>query len=262
MLIIFLILITIFSFEMIKDINSFLIIEKFFYGKLISVSSKIIEMKCFLTKCQNRTIFDVSEFESYLNINDIILSMKNFKEIENYYNNKFNLNACGATLNDNPRQLTYELCINNTLTKKGNNTDNLIKIIEDYINNIYNQDEMNYNNPNFLRINLFNSEFFQLIEFIFYNYIYGIDKLLSNIIKSSLSDYLDTKKKIIITFIFFLILINFLFFWLFMLIYIPRLMHFINVTRSVIKIIPTSIIMVTQDLEKWIESKYNNNFSF
>lgn len=47
-----------------------------------------------------------------------------------------------------------------------------------------------------------------------------------------------------------------------MLIYIPRLMHFINVTRSVIKIIPTSIIMVTQDLEKWIESKYNNNFSF
>ena len=262
MLIIFLILITIFSFEMIKDINSFLIIEKFFYGKLISVSSKIIEMKCFLTKCQNRTIFDVSEFQSYLNINDIILSMKNFKEIENYYNNKFNLDACSATLNDNPRQLTYELCINNTLTKKGNNTDNLIKIIEDYINNIYNQDEMNDNNPNFLRINLFNSEFFQLIEFIFYNYIYGIDKLLSNIIKSSLSDYLDTKRKIIITFIFFLILINFLFFWLFMLIYIPRLMHFINVTRSVIKIIPTSIIMVTQDLEKWIESKYNNNFSF
>ena len=120
----------------------------------------------------------------------------------------------------------------------------------------------NYNNPNFLRINLFNSEFFQLIEFIFYNYIYGIDKLLSNIIKSSLSDYLDTKRKIIIAFIFFLILINFLYFWLFMLIYIPRLMHFINVTRSVIKIIPTSIIMVTQDLEKWIESKYNNNFSF
>ena len=165
-------------------------------------------MKCFLTKCQNRTIFDVSEFQSYLNINDIILSMKNFKEIENYYNNKFNLDACSATLNDNPRQLTYELCINNTLTKKGNNTDNLIKIIEDYINNIYNQDEMNDNNPNFLRINLFNSEFFQLIEFIFYNYIYGIDKLLSNIIKSSLSDYLDTKKKIIITFIFFLILIK------------------------------------------------------
>ena len=240
-----------------------MIIEKFFYGKLISTSTQIIEMKCFISNCGNKTTFDLSEFKSYSNINKVIIGLKKFEEINSYYNNKILVNACDSLEREHSKQNDIDLCNNDTFIKRGNNSDNLIKLVENKIANVYIKDEMDSNNTlNYERENLFKSEEYQEIEYIFYNYIYGIDKSLSEIIKSNLNSYLMKKKLIIIALLFSLILIQIIYFFIFMGIYITRLIHFINVTRSVIKIIPTSIIMTTQDLQKWIEGKYNNNFSF
>ena len=172
------------------------------------------------------------------------------------------MNACEAVKNDFLGPKSIEECANDTFISKGNNTDNLIQIIENQINDIYLLEEMNNNNSNFKRSDLFISESYQIAEYLYYNYVYGVDKVLGDVIKSNLVDYLNDKKRIIITLILCLIITLILYACVFMLIYVPRLIHFINVTRSVIKIIPTSIIVITQDLEKWIESKYNNNFSF
>ena len=260
---VFIILIYYFSSQAIKDINTLLLIQKFFYGKLISTSIEMVEVKCYISNCANKTAFDLSQFKSYSNINTIVVGLKKFDEINSYYNNKILVNACDAVENEYATQHSFELCINDTYIKRGNNSYNLIKLISDKIINIYIKDKMNSKNViNYERANLFKSEEYLEIEYIYYNYIYGIDKSLSRVIKSNIISYLKYKKEIIISLIFYLILVTILYFFIFMGIYIPRLIHFINVTRSVIKIIPTSIIMITQDLEKWIESKYNNNISF
>ena len=258
----FLILIYIYSDTMIKDINTLLIIQKFFYGHLIKSSAEIVEVKCFISSCDNRTKFDFDDIYEYSNMNDIVIGLKNFDKINTYYNNKILLNACEATKNDLLGQKGIDECINDTFIKKGNNTDNLMQIISNQINNIYLLHEMYSGNISYKKEELFISEEYQIIEHIYYNYIYGVDQALGEVIKSNLKDYLNSKKRIIISLILCLMLALIFYFFIFMFIYIPRLIHFINVTRSVIKIIPTSIIMITQDLEKWIESKYNNNFSF
>ena len=258
----FLVLIYIFSKEMIEDINTLLKIEKFFYGKLIVTSAKMIEMKCNISSCNNETTFQLEELDNDKEIDEIIIGLKNFKDINDYYNNKILLNACEAVENDMVGQKNVTECINDTFIKKGNNTDNLMKLIENKIAKIYYMDEMKRNESNYNRTNLFISEDYQKIELIYYNYIYGVDKVLEKVIIKNLQDYLNNKARIIITLILSLILILLIYAFIFMVIYVPRLIHFINVTMSVIKIIPTSIIMITQDLEKWIEGKYNNNFSF
>jgi len=259
---VFIILIYLYSIETIKDINTFLFIEKYFYGKLITISAEMIEVKCYISQCKNISTFNLEEFKRYSDIDNIIIGLKNFEKLEYYYNNKILLDACGAVINGNFNQISNADCYNDSFVKKGNNTANLLKIIESTISNIYMKDQMKDHNQDYQRADLFKSEDYQIIEHIYYNFIYGVDKVLSEIIKTNLDDYLCNKKIIIIVLIFALILVQLIYFFVFMGIYIPRLIHFINVTRSVIKIIPTFIIMVTQDLEKWIENKYNNNGSF
>ena len=122
---------------MISDINSLLLIQKFFYGKLILTSTQIIEMKCFISKCGNRTKFDLSDFRSYSIIDKVVIGLKKFDEINSYYNNKILVNACDSVENVYASQHSKEICINDTYVKRGNNSDNLIKLVEDKIVSVY-----------------------------------------------------------------------------------------------------------------------------
>ena len=154
----FIILIFIFSNEMINDINTLLLIQKFFYGKLILTSSQMIEMKCFISQCGNRTIFDLSDFRSYSNIDKVVIGLKKFDEINSYYNDKILVNACESVENEYAEQHTKEICINDTYVKRGNNSDNFIKLVENKISYVYIKDEMEKNQKNYERANLFKSE--------------------------------------------------------------------------------------------------------
>ena len=98
-------------------------------------------MKCYISNCGNKTKINLYAIDSYSNIDEIVIGLKNFKEINNYYNNKILLNACEAVKNDIFNQISPEECINDIFIKKGNNTDNLIQIIENKISNIYLLDE-------------------------------------------------------------------------------------------------------------------------
>ena len=109
--------------------------------------------------------------------------------------------------------------------------------------------------PTIYRLKLFNETNFKNIEYIFYNYIFSVGDYFGDSIRENLDHYLLNKMKILICLIFGLTLIIILYSILFMSLYIPRLIHFLSVSRSVMKIIPTSIIMITQELENWIENK-------
>mgnify|MGYP002623897698 CR=1 FL=1 len=247
------------SITMIQNINQLLIIEKFIYGKLISISSEIIEVKCFISSCDNRTQLNYSEFKSNAEIRDMMKGLRNFKKIEDYYNNKYLLNACEAVIDKILESEKYEYCNNNdSIISTANNTDNLLKLADNIIDNIYKKDEMYrvINGVQANRLTLFNESSFQNIEYIYYNYIFSIGDFFADVIKNNLDEYLVMKKKILILLVCCLALTLILYCLIFMSIYIPRLVHFLSVSRSVMKVIPTSIIMITPELENWIENKY------
>jgi hypothetical protein len=249
------------SINTIKNINQLILIESFLYGKLISTSTNILEVKCYISECNNSTLLDYSNLKSSDNIQKIIKGIKYFKEIEDFYNNKYLLNACQAAINKDTQQNKYDSCINDSIIISSNNTDNIMKLIENVIDNIYKKDLMNTRKNNgttnkYFRQLIFNDTNFQMIENIFYKYIDSVNDILSDVIKSSMNNYLKYKKYLLLVLAFCLVFIIVSYNILFLAIFVPKLVYLITVSRCVLKIIPTSIIMSTPDLETWIENKY------
>ena len=255
----------IYSINTIKNINQFLLIESYIYGKLISNSANILEVKCFISECNTSTVLDYSELKSNDNIQEIIKGIRHFQEIEDFYNNKFLLNACKAAINEEVQKRRYDLCINDSVIISANNTDNIMKLIENIIDNIYKKDEMdqgriktlaNGTNITYFRQLLFNETIFQNIENIFYKYVFSVDEILEDVIEKSLNDYLKIRKNLLVILIFCLACIIIIYIIFFLIVSVPKLVYLLSVSRCVLKIIPTSIIMNTPELETWIENKY------
>ena len=263
----FIIPINIISIFIIKNINQLLLIQNYIYGELINTSVNILELKCFIIECKNSTVLNFVKLKSMDNIQEVIKGLKNFKDIENFYNNKFLLNACDTAIDKNLEPLRYELCINDSFIASGNNTDNIMKIIENMINNIYKKDGMNMDkvyitvngkNITYFRQLLFSDLYFQRVENVYYKYIFSVDQIFEESIKNSLHDYLKYKITLLIILILSLALIMVFYNISFLLITIPKLVYLLSVSRCVLKIIPSSVIINTPELETWIENKFFN----
>ena len=111
-------------------------------------------------------------------------------------------------------------------------------------------------NSDFYKKNLFNSSYFKIIESIYYLYLYKVGDNFADIVCNNLEDYLRQKKIIvsIVTVICGIFAIIYCF--LYQVILIKKLINYLSISRCVMKIIPTSVIISTKELEDWIESKY------
>ena len=78
----------------------------------------------------------------------------------------------------------------------------------------------------------------------------------SRIVKSDLDNYLGDKKGIVIILVIVLVVVMILYSLVFGIIFVNQLVHYLSISRCIMKIIPTSVIIATQDLETWIENKY------
>ena len=254
-----------YSLCIIQNINQLLLINNYIYGKLISTSVNILEMKCFIDDCDTHTNLNYSQLKSTENIQEVIKGLKHFSLIEDFYNNKFLLNACDAAINKYKQEKRYELCINDLTIISANNTDNLMKLIENIIDSIYKKDEMenasnktlqNGTNMTYYKHLLFNNIHFQKIENIYYKYIFSVDDIFGTVFKINLRDYLNKRKNLIILLIFSLALIMVFYNMGYLSISLPKLVYILSISRCILKIIPTSVIMNTPELEDWIENKY------
>ena len=254
-----------FSITTIQNVNQLLLIVNYIYGKLISTSVNIVEVKCFISECNTSVILDYSKLKSTETIQEVIKGLKHFDKIEDYYNNKFLLNACEAAMDKNKEKTRFEYCKNDSIITSANNTDNIMKLIENIIDNIYKKEEMdkgtnktlpNGTNVTFYKQLLFADTNFQSIENIFYKYIFSVDETFKNIIKTSLYIYLKYKKRILVILIVFFALTMVAYNITFLAFTSPKLVYLLTVSRCVLKIIPTSVIINTPELESWIESKY------
>ena len=251
--------------EMVKKSNDLLLVEKYIYGNLIKASIQTVEIKCFMSNCSNKKNLDYSKLSNTKLLIEIIKGVKSFQLVNDFYENNFLLNACGAAYKNNTNYIEYQKCINDTLIISGNNTDSLIRLINDLYENIkkeyYIQIEKNNDNKKInisnIKLNLYATDYFQLMEKIYYKYIFPIGKNFAKFIIIDLNDFLNIKKTLIImsiSFQTFLIVIFCIFFGTTL---IKSLIHYLSVSRCIMKIIPTSVIINTQELESWIENKYS-----
>ena len=249
--------------QMVNSTNKIINVAEFIFGKILVVSSSTVKVKCFMSECKIYNDLIFNELISKENIQDIVQGISIFKEMDTFYNEKFLLDACGAIYSYNTSE--YDECITDELIQSANNTESLLKLISETIDNIYQDQEFkqgtyytltNGSKTKYKNYFLFSSTSFNTLEYVFYKYIAPVANNFTSICINCLLDYLNDKRNIVIALvIIFCILvigcciyIGFLF--------IAKLIHLLSVSRCILKIIPTTVINNTQELEMWIESKY------
>ena len=252
-----LVLIYMTSISTIKNTNLLLLVQKYIYGKLLISTYKVIEVKCFMSKCQNKTNLNYSNLLNMSEIQEIIRGINILPEIYEYYNEKFLLDACEAAIDNSKEPQKYNSCRADPLIASINNTDNLIKIIEDNIDYIYKEYQIrNDTEPHYDKIKLFNSTHFRDIEYLFSNYLYSVLEIFTDLINNNLKIYLRNYKQFINIFVISFGVINALFCIIYGIILIKKLITYLTISRCIMKIIPVSTILSSQELESWIDSKY------
>jgi hypothetical protein len=240
---------------MISNTNQLLLVENYIFGKLITASAKTVEIKCFMSECQNQTHLEYNLVDMEL-IQEVIKGINLFKDVSDFYNNKFLLDACAASMEVDKTDEEYIDCVNDTLIISANNTDNLIKLINDLVENIYKEYHMDKNSSDYFKQKLFNTSYFQQMEEIFYKYIIPVGDIFAKLVREDYNEFLKNKKTLITILVICLGIIMFIYCFFLGIFFVQKLVHYLSVSRCVMKIIPTSVIISTQELETWIENKY------
>ena len=252
----FIIPIFIYSYQMINNTNKLILIQNYIFGNLIGSSASTVEVKCFMSGCQNKTMLHFNDSKIKDQVQDIIRAIQLYDGVKNFYNEKYLLNACASAIDKTTRENDYNKCMNSTLIHSANNTDNLIKIIENNVQKIYKQYKNSENKEPNNHTELFNTTFFTQVEEIFYNYIIPVGDFFSSIVVNDLDKYLGEKKYIVVILIIILAVLMVVYCLIFGIIFLNQLVHYLSISRCIMKIIPTSVIIATQDLETWIENEY------
>jgi PAS domain S-box-containing protein len=252
------------SFGMVEDTNMIFNIETFILGRLSYASHNTVNIKCSIANCGiNKPINNTNTFLTAIQNENIVRQIIDFPELNDFYNNKFLLNACLVLYNST--QPEYTTCMNDVIIKSANNTDSLLKLLDETISIISKDRDMktgktitnamNKTIP-FANKYLFETTYFNELETIFYKFITPISDNFSLVVKNSLSSYLRLRQItiIILVCVFAICIMIFAIYVIF--IFINKLIHLLSVSRCILRIIPTVVITHTQELEIWIESKY------
>ena len=245
------------SLESIGLTNELLLVQNYIYGKLAKTISIIIDVKCYISECQIKSELNNTGLVNMSLIQKVINGVNLLPGISEFYNEKFLLNACSAAMDPESQKELYEACLGDSIIINANNTNNLLKLIEIYVDNLKKEYEINSNiDPNYKKIKLFNSTNFKNMEYIFIFYILSVPDIFKETIVDGLNEFLLSEE----IFITFLIISSGILIFLCCIILgfilIRKLVHYLCISSCIIKIIPISVIFGTQELETWIENKY------
>ena len=245
------------SFGMIYNTNKLLKIQSYIFGKLITTSTRIIEIKCYISECKNKTEINYTDLVNYSDIKEVIIAINLFSKTSKFYNEQYLFDACGAAIYNTSNSDEYEECLSDSIIKTTNNTDNLLKYVDDLISALKKECEIqNRTDGNYYKKNLFNETNYRDIEKIFFKYFMGVDENFINCISIDLSIFLSHNQTLVIIYMIIFSLILIVLCVVSRIIIIKKLIHHITISRCVFKIIPTSVILNTPELEGWIENKY------
>ena len=239
----------------IKKTNELILAQNYIFEKLIITSSSILDFKCYISGCAYHDELDTSQLANYDIIHDIIKGLNSFPNISEFYNEKYLLSACKAAFLDETSE-DYLNCTVDDIILAAINTENLLKLVDDLIFNLIKLDEIVNVYQNETRKYLFAEKDFYKIETIFYRYFLPVERNFAKCIKIDLDNFLNTfyVTSLILLASFGIIMILYYIFSRYIL--ITNLIHHLTISRMIMKIIPTSVIISTPELETWIESKY------
>ena len=210
-----------------------------------------------MSECQIKNELNNTGLVDMSLIQNVINGVNILPCISEFYNEKFLLNACSAAINPVSQKEAYEACLSDSVIINANNTNNLLKLIEIYVGNIKKEYEININNdPNYRKIELFNSTNFKNMDYAFIAYILPVAEIFKQAIVESLNEFLSAEEIFISFLIISLGILIFLYCIIFGYFLIRKLVYYLCISSSIIKIIPISVIFGTQELETWIENKY------
>ena len=260
----FLIPIYLITNTMVLSTNKLINVENYIFGKILKAGASILAIKCKMNECDVKKQLNYSIILKQYQKEDIVQGINTFKDLKIFYYEHYLLNACKSAFDI--RSMEFEKCSNDKIIKSANNTESLLKIIEDYIDSlereiIINENNVNYSLSNgiivsFSNIYIFELDYFKNLEKIFYKYIVPVSDNFASICISSLSSYLKYKRNIVILLtILFCVMVIFLCLYI-SFYFVKKLIRLLRVSRSILKIIPVFVINNTQELEILIENKY------
>jgi len=253
------------SYGMIDDSNKILSVQNYIFGKSLTASASTVFIKCMISVCKINTDLNYKiDFVNRAQIENIIRDIAQFTELSDFYNNKFLLNACLVTFNDTT-SINYQNCVKDKIIQSTNNTDSLLKFIDETVDTISKDKDIKIGKPYIFGNNqtvaftnplLFETNYFRDMEYAFYNYITPISDNFADVVSNSLNNYLLNWRGIIIILISvfgFIVLLYASYVGFFS---TDELIHLLSVSRCIFRIIPTNVITNTAELESWIENKY------
>ena len=242
---------------MIISTNKIIDVQDYLFGKLLIASISTVEIKCMMSNCDVKNKLEYSTLVNKSEIQSIVQAINLFPELDDFYNNKFLINACDAAFDKKLNETLYESCMKDVLIQSANNTDSLLKLIDETVGNIKKEQEMKVQeDKEFDNIKLYNTSSFNELETIFYKYVAPVSYNVDSIITSSLKVYLETQFIVLSSISASLVLCMVVMAVWIGVFGVKRLVHLLSVSRCILKIIPTIVINNTQDLELWIENKY------
>ena len=265
-LIIFLITIYYFTKLTITSSNKLIDIEYYIFSKIIIAGASLLDVKIMISQSYIDVYFNrnYSTLIDGIDIQKITQAISLFDKLKIFYNEKFLLNACKTIFLENTTE--YQKCINDDLIKSANSSDSLLRLMTQISDEIFEFDLI-YNGNNFTLKNgnvveyqsfyLLELSAYALLENMFYVYIIPISPIFSSLCIESLSDYLFQNR----TYIYLIIIcFNIVVISLCLhniICYRKKIIYYLIISRCILKIIPTSIISSTPELELWIEENKN-----
>jgi len=253
------------SYGMINDSNKILSVQNYIFGKSLTASASTVFIKCMISVCKTENDFNYKmDFIDRTKIENVIRDITQFTQLSEFYNNKYLLNACLVIHNDK-NTIEYKNCMSDSYIQSANNTDSLLKLVEETVDTISKDKDIKIGKPYLFGSNetiqftnplLFETGYYKDLEYVFYNFITPISDNFAKVVSSSLNNYLLNCRDIIIILISIFGLILFLFSSYIAFVFTNKLIHLLSVSRCIFRIIPTSVINNTAELETWIENKY------
>ncbi len=243
---------------MITYTNYLILIQNYIYSRLIGTSTSIIKIKMFMSNSENKTIVDSDSLFDNNYLEEAIRSFNKFELLGKFYNEDYIHNACKVSIDPIEEKDKFEDCLKDKIIISANNTDGLIEIVSDLIDNIYKEHSLqkdkevklkNGTKTKFFNELLFEMEDFSEIEEIFYKYLISINDIFAVIARKDLKNFLDKSAILVIILEFSLVLLICIYCVVFITFFIKQLIHYLSVSRSVVKIVPTSVIIGTQELQ-------------
>ena len=255
---------------MVTSTNKLINVQSYLFGKILVASASTVKVKCMMSICEiGDNEITYNDLVNKSEIQSIVQGISLFKELSDFYNNNFLLNACDTAFDKTLNETLYQQCTDDVLIQSANNTDSLLKLVDETVENIYKEEEMkigkNVDYPTtsqstgrypFSPKMLFETSSFNELETVFYKYITPVSDNFAKVIQSSLKSYLNSKKIMIIILICVLGVIIVGMCGYIGIFFVDKLIHLLSVSRCILKIIPTSVINTNDDLQKWIEEKY------